>query len=205
MLLVEQKEPRYCTDPSSGQLHHCTTLVRALQAVYTTWQQAATILAHSSRWKLFWKAQEISIPDYSHWDHRTTHQKSNSKNYGRLLIWTQQECSRAIYTGYSTEQGTLVVTDKWYGYNELHLLGYGHESWNHSTGQFSATNQIEGLWSSIKRYLRKLYGCVPTKNLESILTEWMARQKTIYKLRLFHISWLSHFFTVCNFVGNVII
>lgn len=76
----------------------------------------------------------------------------------------------------TTEQGTLVVTDKWYGYNELHLLGYGHESWNHSTGQFSATNQIEGLWSSIKRYLRKLYGCVPTKNLESILTEWMARQ-----------------------------
>lgn len=76
----------------------------------------------------------------------------------------------------TTEQGTLVITDKWYGYNELHLLGYDHESWNHSIGQFSATNQIEGLWSSIKRYLRKLYGCIPTKNLESILTEWVARQ-----------------------------
>lgn len=73
-------------------------------------------------------------------------------------------------------KGTLVVTDKWYAYQELPLLGYGHESWNHSTGQFAGTNQIEGLWSSIKRYLRKLYGCVPTKNLQVILNEWMARQ-----------------------------
>ena len=73
---------------------------------------------------------------------------------------------------------TLVVSDKWYGYQELPLLGYGHESWNHSIGQFSATNQIEGLWSCIKRYLRKLYGCVPTHKLESILNEWMARQNS---------------------------
>lgn len=76
----------------------------------------------------------------------------------------------------TTQPGTLVVTDKWYAYNELNLLGYEHEIWNHSTGQFAGTNQIEGLWSSIKRYLRKLYGCIPTKNLKSILTEWMARQ-----------------------------
>ncbi len=75
-------------------------------------------------------------------------------------------------------QGTLVVSDKWYAYQELPLLGYEHESWNHSTGQFAGTNQIEGLWSSIKRYLRKLYGCVPTKNLQVILNEWMARQNS---------------------------
>lgn len=74
--------------------------------------------------------------------------------------------------------GTLVVSDKWYAYEELPLLGYGHKSWNHSAGQFAGTNQIEGLWSSIKRYLRKLYGCVPTKNLEIILSEWMARQNS---------------------------
>lgn len=71
--------------------------------------------------------------------------------------------------------GTLVVSDKWYAYDELHLLGYDHESWNHSIGQFAGTNQIEGLWSSIKRYLRRLYGCIPTKNLQSILNEFMAR------------------------------
>ena len=50
----------------------------------------------------------------------------------------------------------LVITDKWYAYQELPLLGYAHESWNHASGQFAGTNQIECLWSSMKRYLRKL-------------------------------------------------
>jgi hypothetical protein len=66
--------------------------------------------------------------------------------------------------------GTMVVSDKWWAYGELPLLGYGHESWNHSTGQFAGTNQAEGIWSSMKRYLRKLYGNVPTKQLELICT-----------------------------------
>lgn len=70
---------------------------------------------------------------------------------------------------------SLVVSDKWYAYQELPLLGYDHESWNHSTGQFAGTNRIEGLWSVIKRYLRKLYGCIPTKHLESVLNEYTAR------------------------------
>lgn len=72
--------------------------------------------------------------------------------------------------------GSLVVSDKWYGYQDLPFLGYGHESHNHSIGQFGATNQIEGLWSCIKRYLRKLYGCVPTRHIGLILKEWTARQ-----------------------------
>jgi len=72
--------------------------------------------------------------------------------------------------------GSLVVSDKWYAYQELPLLGYAHESWNHSNGQFAGTNQVEGVWSSMKRYLRKLYGSVPTKRLELICKEWMARQ-----------------------------
>lgn len=76
------------------------------------------------------------------------------------------------------KSGSLVVSDKWWAYEELPLLGYSHESWNHSDGQFAGTNQIEGLWSSIKRYLRKLYGCVPTNNLQTILNEWMARQNS---------------------------
>lgn len=76
----------------------------------------------------------------------------------------------------NVRQGTLVASDKWYAYQELPLLGYDHEAWNHSNGQFAGTNQIEGLWSSLKRYLRKLYGCVPTRQLHLILNEWMARQ-----------------------------
>ena len=76
------------------------------------------------------------------------------------------------------KQGTLVVTDKWYAYQELPLLGYTHEACNHSKGHFGPTNQIEGFWSSMKRHLRKLYGCVPTKQLQLICNEWMARQNS---------------------------
>lgn len=85
-----------------------------------------------------------------------------------------QDALEQFVTDY-VKAGSLVVSDRWYAYDELTLLGYDHESWNHSNGQFAGTNQIEGLWSSIKRYLRKLYGCVPTKNLQLILNEWMAR------------------------------
>lgn len=80
----------------------------------------------------------------------------------------------------SIKEGTLIISDKWYGYDDLDVLGYSHESWNHNEGQFAGTNQIEGLWSRIKRYLRKLYGCIPTKNLEIILKEWMARHNQSY-------------------------
>jgi transposase-like protein len=72
-------------------------------------------------------------------------------------------------------EGAVVCTDEWRGYNELGFWGYGHESWNHSRGRLAGTNQIERVWSAMKRYLRKLYGCMPTKNLNLILKEWEAR------------------------------
>ncbi len=92
----------------------------------------------------------------------------------RITDTRSQEALEQFVLDY-VAHGTLVVSDKWYAYEELSLLGYGHEGWNHSTGQFAGTNQIEGLWSSMKRLLRKLYGCIPTNNLQAILDEWMAR------------------------------
>lgn len=72
--------------------------------------------------------------------------------------------------------GSLVVTDKWWAYDELPLLGYGRESWNHSKGQFAGTNQGENIWSVSKRHARKLFGGrVLTKNLTILCQEWMAR------------------------------
>jgi transposase-like protein len=79
-------------------------------------------------------------------------------------------------------RSSLVVTDCAAGYNGIEWLGYTRESWNHSKGHFAGTNHIEGTWSEMKRYLRKLYGCVPTKRLPLILNEWMARHNS---LRLF--------------------
>ena len=39
----------------------------------------------------------------------------------------------------SVKPGSLVITDKWYAYNELPLLGYYHESHNHSKGDYGNT------------------------------------------------------------------
>lgn len=76
-------------------------------------------------------------------------------------------------------RSSLVVTDCGAGYNGIEWLGYARESWNHSKGHFAGTNHIESTWSAMKRYLRKLYGCIPTKNLHLILTEWMARHNSL--------------------------
>jgi len=77
---------------------------------------------------------------------------------------------------------SLVVTDCAPGYHDIGFLGYGHEAWNHSKGNFAGTNHIESTWSAMKRHLRKLYGCVPTKHIQLVLNEWMARHNN---LRLF--------------------
>ena len=76
----------------------------------------------------------------------------------------------------SVKPGSLIITDKWYGYDELPLLGYEHESHNHSIGDFANTNKAELIWSVAKRHMRKLYGQrILTYQLEELCKEWMAR------------------------------
>ena len=72
--------------------------------------------------------------------------------------------------------GSLVASDKWWAYDELELLGYAHESWNHSKGCFAGTNQGENIWSVTKRHARKLFGGrILTRQLDSLCLEWIAR------------------------------
>lgn len=72
--------------------------------------------------------------------------------------------------------GSLVVTDKWWAYDDLPLLGYEHESHNHSKGDYANTNSAERLWSVGKRHMRKLYGQrILTHQLSDLCKEWMAR------------------------------
>lgn len=72
--------------------------------------------------------------------------------------------------------GSLVVTDKWYAYSELPLLGYEHESHNHAKGDYANTNGAERIWSVSKRHARKLYGGrILTHQLADLCQEWMAR------------------------------
>lgn len=76
----------------------------------------------------------------------------------------------------TVKPGSLVVTDKWYAYGELPLLGYEHESHNHSKGDYANTNGAERIWSVAKRHMRKLYGQrILTYQLEDLCREWMAR------------------------------
>ena len=47
--------------------------------------------------------------------------------------------------------GSYIYTDELGSYNELHLLGYHHDTTNHSKWEFGITNRIEAVWSSLKR------------------------------------------------------
>lgn len=72
--------------------------------------------------------------------------------------------------------GSLVISDKWWAYEELPLLGYPHESHNHSKGDYANTNQGESIWSVSKRHARRLFGGrILTRHLEDLCREWMAR------------------------------
>jgi transposase-like protein len=75
----------------------------------------------------------------------------------------------------NVERSSIVITDCHAGYNDIEWLGYAHEAWNHQRGHFAGTNHIEQNWSAMKRYMRKLYGSIPTKDIQLILNEWMAR------------------------------
>jgi transposase-like protein len=75
-------------------------------------------------------------------------------------------------------RNSLILTDAHAGYSDLEFYGYSHERCNHSNGHFGPTNNIENMWGVMKRHLKKLYGCIPTKNLELTLREWMARQNS---------------------------
>lgn len=76
-----------------------------------------------------------------------------------------------------------LITDCSMAYSDVEWLGYTKESYNHSKGIFGDSNHIECIWSAMKRHMRKLYGCIPTKYLQSILDEWMARhnQRSLFE------------------------
>lgn len=97
----------------------------------------------------------------------------------RLQVITdrEQDTLELFLTSHVARQ-SLILTDAWAGYSDLEFYGYAHERCNHSHGHFGPTNTIENMWGVMKRHLKKLYGCIPTKNIQLTLTEWMARQNS---------------------------
>lgn len=75
------------------------------------------------------------------------------------------------------KSGTYIYTDELGSYNELHLLGYHHDTTNHSKWEFGITNRIEAVWSSLKRALNHIYRCLSFSEyeLDLILREYELR------------------------------
>jgi hypothetical protein len=91
--------------------------------------------------------------------------------------------------------GSHIDTDKWWGYNDLGLIGFTHDAHDHSKGNFGPTNMIESFWGVMKRHMRTLYQKLTITDLDLILREWENRQnnpKLFYNV----ISYLT--FTVCS-------
>lgn len=71
---------------------------------------------------------------------------------------------------------STVYTDCWSSYAGIDsFFGYRHETCNHSQYVFGPTNRIEGIWSSLKRFIRRTYQQVRAYWLPFLLKEYEAR------------------------------
>lgn len=92
----------------------------------------------------------------------------------QVILDTEQD-SIELFLEVWVARGSHLITDAHASYNGVEWLGYSREAYNHSTGRFGMSTHIECIWSAMKRHLRKLYGCVPTRHLVVFLREWEAR------------------------------
>ena len=102
---------------------------------------------------------------------------------------TEQDSIELFLQAWVTRESHL-ITDCAAAYNCVEWLGYTREAYNHSIGHFGQSNHIECIWSAMKRHMRKLYGCIPTTYLQSILNEWMARhnQRSLFESPLAYLQ-----------------
>lgn len=91
------------------------------------------------------------------------------------IIPNTEQCTVEDFLENVIQYGSHIITDCSPSYNGISMLGFSREAYNHSIGHFEKSNNIECIWSSIKRHMRKMYGSIPTKYLPLILIEWEAR------------------------------
>lgn len=109
--------------------------------------------------------------------------ETNSRKLRLQVIPDTEQDSIELFLQNWVAKDSLLITDCAQGYSDVEWLGYGREAYNHSKGHFGQTNHIECVWSAMKRHMRKLYGSIPTNNLEYLLSEWMARhnQRSLFE------------------------
>ena len=75
--------------------------------------------------------------------------------------------------------GQTVYTDEMFSYNRLSSLGYMHDTVRHSAKEYVAgrvhTNNIEGMWSNVKRGIDGVNHSVSPKHLQSYLDSYVYR------------------------------
>jgi transposase-like protein len=72
-----------------------------------------------------------------------------------------------------------IITDEWKAYKNLHKFGYLHEAINHSGSEYVResiyTNNIENVWSHLKRGIYGVYRIVSKKYLQAYVDEYTFR------------------------------
>ena len=79
----------------------------------------------------------------------------------------------------TVEEGAMVYTDQNAGYKGLVKKNYGHESVNHSAGEYikgqARTNGVESFWSMLKRGHTGIYHKMSKKHLQRYIDEYAGR------------------------------
>lgn len=78
------------------------------------------------------------------------------------------------------EKGATIVTDSHATYSALTKLGYSHSIVNHTRGEWKnaqgySTSRIESYWAQLKRFIRRNYGHIMTKNIDLYVGEFNFR------------------------------
>jgi len=75
--------------------------------------------------------------------------------------------------------GSTVFSDEWKAYDKLPMYGYPHESIKHSANQYVAgrihTQNVDNLWSNMKRGIKGVYRHVDAQYLQAYVDEYAFR------------------------------
>lgn len=83
---------------------------------------------------------------------------------------------------------SVIWTDVWRGYANLENIGYVHHTVKHSNSNTGVcTNQVEGFWSNLKQYLRRLS---VTNQVEGF---WSQLKKNLRRLSVISLPFFSEY------------
>jgi transposase-like protein len=94
-------------------------------------------------------------------------------------------------------KGSVIHTDKWYSYQDLKKLGFGHETVDHGAGEYvrgdSHVNGLENFWKHLKGSIRGTHMSVSKKHLSKYAKEFEFRFNARKKASSMFPTLVSHF------------